>query len=95
MPGAPRPGVFLEKRSYRRRRVVDGLRIMPILGAWLFLVPVLWPAGVGAPFMSRVLIYVFGAWVLLIVASYMLIVIQERLGGTREDETGGDDGLSE
>ena len=95
MSGAPRPGVFLEKRSYRRRRVVDGLRIMPILGAWLFLVPVLWPAGEGAPFMSRVLIYVFGAWMLLILASYILVAIQKRLGRLREDETGGENGLSE
>ena len=61
-------GVFLEKRSYRRRRLLDAQRALPVIGAWLFLLPVIWPGRdeVDAPSMSAALSYVFGVWVALI-----------------------------
>ena len=37
------PAVFLERQSYRRRRLMDVARLLPILGAALFAVPLLWP----------------------------------------------------
>jgi hypothetical protein len=66
------PDSFLEKRSYRRRRMTDALRLLPILGLWLFMVPLLWPGaaarltGMGVS-MSSALIYIFAVWTGLIV----------------------------
>lgn len=85
MPERPDTGVFLERRSYRRRRLIDGLRLLPFVGAWLFLLPVFWP-GEGteqAPSMSVALYYVFGAWLALTVACGVLVMVI-RLLGSRE-----------
>jgi len=67
------PSVFLERRSYRRRRMMDALRLLPLLGIILFLLPILWPtAPFGTVQMSRAVIYVFSAWLALICASALL-----------------------
>lgn len=62
--------VFLERKSYRRRRLMDALRLVVLLGIVLWMMPLLWPTGSDAgaePLsMSRALFYVFGVWVLLI-----------------------------
>ncbi|MEY8830492.1 hypothetical protein AB9K34_19140 [Sedimentitalea sp. XS_ASV28] len=69
-----RPSVFLERQSYRRRRLMDAARILPLLGAVLFALPLLWPsvsdgaaqdAGVT---MSAAIVYVFSVWAALILA---------------------------
>lgn len=64
------PPVFLERKSYRRRRLMDALRLVVVLGIVLWMVPVLWPTGsdpeAASLSMSRALFYVFGVWVLLI-----------------------------
>ncbi|MFD1342940.1 hypothetical protein [Litorisediminicola beolgyonensis] len=60
--------VFLERRSYRRRRLRDGLRLLPVLGLFIWLVPLLWArGGAEAPSSSSVLIYLFTGWAVLIV----------------------------
>ena len=60
-------GIFLERQRYRQRRLIDGLRLVPVLGAWLFMLPLLWPvADAGAAkSMSSALVYVFLVWVSL------------------------------
>lgn len=66
---------FVERRTYRRRRLMDIARIAPILGALLFLVPLLWPepsgpeASQAAGSMSGAMIYIFGVWIGLILFS--------------------------
>ena len=66
-PGSP---VFLEPQSYRRRRLMDGARILPAFGVLLWMVPLLWPTGssdVDSPMsMSSAMLYIFTVWVLLI-----------------------------
>ncbi len=74
----PRSPIFLEKRSYRRRRMMDAVRLLPFLGGMLWMVPLLWPVPEtttpSAPVMpmSVALRYVFGVWLLLILASWAL-----------------------
>jgi len=77
------PGTFLERRTYRRRRLTDGLRLLPLLGLWLFMVPVLWPeskdvAGSDAVTMSSALIYIFAVWVGLIALCGAMVLAQLR-----------------
>lgn len=78
-------GSFLEKRSYRRRRMTDGLRLLPIFGFWLFMVPLMWPGAAArltgtAVSMSSALIYVFAVWMILIVLCAVLSKGQGRSG---------------
>ena len=61
--------LFLERQSYRRRRLVDGIKLVPLLGLVLFFLPMLW-AGKGTT--SAGLIYVFAAWGVLIAAMAVL-----------------------
>lgn len=65
---------FLERRVYRRRRLRDAARLLPILGAVLFALPVMWtgPAGASDASTARGGVYVFAAWAALIVAAALL-----------------------
>lgn len=75
MSRRPTP-VFLERRGYRRRRLADAARLLPLFGVTLLAIPLLWPspgpeavaAGqTQAVSMSVAFLYVFGIWALLIV----------------------------
>ena len=61
--------VFLERQAYKRRRMRDLARAVPIIGAVLLSIPLLWnraaPGGEGAT-TSQALVYVFAVWVFLI-----------------------------
>jgi hypothetical protein len=70
--------LFLERRSYRLRRLVDAARLLPFLGALLFAVPMLWPQGEdGAILSSNAIFYIFGVWVLLVVVTLVLSLFLE------------------
>ncbi|WP_339636628.1 hypothetical protein [uncultured Sulfitobacter sp.] len=79
----PRPPIFLEKRGYRQRRMLDAVRLLPFLGLMLWMVPLLWPVPEILPdatpettepaiAMSVALRYLFGVWALLILATWAL-----------------------
>ncbi|WP_226898482.1 hypothetical protein [Mangrovicoccus algicola] len=66
---AARPPVFLERQSYRHRRLIDASRVVPVFGLMLFLVPLLWPQpqpeAQGAPGQVALAgrgLYLFLAW---------------------------------
>ena len=61
--------LFLARQTYRRRRLIDALRLLPWLGVFLFGLPLLW----SAPGTSSGLLYLFGACAVLIVLSYALV----------------------
>lgn len=58
--------VFLERESYRRRRVADAARLVPALGLILMMFPVIWETTADA------MIYIFSVWALLIVVIGLL-----------------------
>ncbi|WP_439109921.1 hypothetical protein [Lentibacter sp.] len=81
--GRPSGQLFLPKDSYRARRAIDALRLWPVLGVVLFLLPVIWTgaakSNVGA------MGYLFAVWLVLIVGGALLT---RRLGANTEAEPG-------
>ncbi|RWR49393.1 hypothetical protein EOW65_08930 [Sinirhodobacter ferrireducens] len=70
--GAGQP-LFLARRSYRRRRMMDGGRVLPLLGAVLLLLPGLWHSdGSDWPGTGAGGIYLFLVWSGLILAAFGL-----------------------
>ncbi|KNG95007.1 hypothetical protein [Pseudaestuariivita atlantica] len=64
---ANREPIYLQRRTYRLRRIVDACRVLPFLGAILWLIPLLWPQGeAAAPGTSRAITYMFAVWLGLI-----------------------------
>jgi hypothetical protein len=72
MPQRPKPPVFLGRDSYRQRRIRDAARMLPVLGAVLWLIPLFWERGEGGARNSQALIFVFAVWAVLIVLSVVL-----------------------
>jgi len=65
--------VFLERASYRQRRVRDAARLVPALGIILWVIPLSWThATPDAPTSTYAIIYIFGVWVVLIVLTAFL-----------------------
>lgn len=74
-----REGLFLEQRSYRRRRLHDAARILPVTVALLFLVPVYWADGGGSTRGTG--IYLFVVWGLAVAAAAVLARVLRRSAG--------------
>jgi hypothetical protein len=81
--------IFLEKASYRKRRLRDAAKLVPFLGIVLLAIPLAWSSN--APddrIGSSGLLYVFGAWVLLIVLAAVLSVWMRSGHGADGQDTG-------
>ncbi len=69
---------FVERRTYRRRRLMDIARLLPLLGALLLTIPLLWPnpdpypaPGSQSGMATSVAItYIFVVWTGLIAATF-------------------------
>jgi hypothetical protein len=88
-PARATQAVFLERHSYRRRRLVDVARLLPLLGVALLLVPLMWmgaddPAVLSgeaeAVPMSKAILYIFAVWAALIVAAVLFGIGARRWG---------------
>lgn len=67
----PREPLFLARQNYRRRRLADAARGLPVFGAVLFMLPLL-SAGYGRNDTVGWQVYVFLIWLLLIVVAAVL-----------------------
>ena len=75
----PRPPRFLARRSYRRRRLIDAARLLPVLGFILIMVPILWRPGASeAPDTAFGGLYLFAVWFGLIGAAWLVARILAR-----------------
>jgi hypothetical protein len=70
----PRAPLFLERRSYRRRRLGDAARMLPVLGLLLVLLPMFWaPETAGGPrWTAWDGVYLFCVWAALIAVAGLL-----------------------
>jgi len=85
-PSAP---LFLEHRTYRRRRLLDAVRLLPFVGAILFLAPALMPRAAQMDLSGRV-VYIFAAWSLLILAIALSSRVARGVGAETEADAEAD-----
>jgi len=72
MSRKPKP-IFLERQTYRRRRLADAARMLPVLGGVLLALPVLWGGVDGKSMLtSHVMFYVFLCWAVLAVLAAII-----------------------
>ena len=75
------PKLFVEPRNYRARRMVDGLRILPIVGIFLIAMPLFWGGSKTSIKSSDVMLFVFAVWAILIVIN---CIMTRRIGKERD-----------
>ena len=63
--------LFVEERKYRRRRLGDAARLLPLGGAVLLTLPLLWTRGDGS-LIARETLYLFLVWAGLILCTALL-----------------------
>ena len=90
---------YVERRIYRRRRLMDIARLLPLLGALLLAVPLLWPdpdpypapdSPSGMP-LSAAIAYIFSVWAGLIALSFVFGLGVKRWAGDWAKGTGGEE----
>ena len=86
----PQQPLFLARRTYRRRRLIDAIRLVPVLGALLFLIPVLNLSEGGATTLWGG-VFLFLSWLGLILLT-ALLTRRVRRSETDPDD---DDGTSD
>ena len=66
-----RQPLFLERGTYRRRRLMDAARLLPVAGMALVCLPLMWsrPTEAGGAATAGTAIYLFLIWILLILAA--------------------------
>lgn len=62
----PKLPVFLARSSYRRRRLRDAARLLPVVGGLMLLLPLLWVPEAEVRLGARDVLYFFGVWLALI-----------------------------
>lgn len=67
----PQKPLFLARQSYRRRRLIDAARLVPIFGLALMMVPLLWMTPETGSLAWRG-IYLFAIWAALVIISAFL-----------------------
>ncbi len=81
-----KPPLFLARAHYRRRRLRDAARLLPILGLILLLLPLLWTHGDRTSLSSGDVIYFFLVWVALIAVAAGFAPGLSKGEGTEEEE---------
>lgn len=65
----PKHPLFLARAPYKRRRLRDAARLLPVLGALLLLLPLLWTPEVEVALRGADVVYFFLVWAGLILAA--------------------------
>ena len=69
----PRQPLYLALQTYRRRRMMDAARLLPVLGVFLVMLPLFWmPGDATATGTAGIGLYLFMVWFGLIVGAFVL-----------------------
>lgn len=84
--------IFLQRHSYRQRRLVDTARAIPAFGAVMFFIPLTWSLDAeGDGNLAARGIYLFVVWILLVlITAFVSVRLQKRFAApeaTNEHET--------
>ncbi len=83
--------MFVARSTYRHRRTTDAAALLPILGALLFVLPLLWLGNDGgAARTSHVMIYIFVVWAVLVILSAVIARNLRADPEAREDDDDAD-----
>jgi len=83
--------IFLQRTGYRRRRMMDAARLLPVAGAFLFLIPLLWSGPGGGPALTgHGIVYLFPIWLGLILLAAAISRRLQRPDVGAQDEVPGD-----
>jgi len=64
---------FLDRTTYRQRRIRDAAQWLPVFASVLVMLPLLWPHDTpDQSLTSSGIIYIFGLWVLLIILAFVM-----------------------
>ncbi len=97
MSPPPTQPLFLARETYRKRRVMDAARLLPVAGAFLIAIPVLWvtPEDPAAD-TAREAVYIFLVWTALVAGAYLLsrrLMLAVEEGGAGDGGAEGDAAL--
>ena len=83
--------LFLARKSYHRRRMMDAARLLPVAGIFFILLPILWqPASTPAPDTAFGLVYLFVVWPLLIIVARVVSHLVAEAPDETDEADGGD-----
>ncbi|MGP6089626.1 hypothetical protein [Antarctobacter jejuensis] len=77
LPGTVVPN-YVERRTFRRRRLIDAACALPLLGWILWWLPLFWHGAENEVPASMALIYIFGIWLALGLCAARLVRLIER-----------------
>lgn len=73
MSPRPRSPEFLERHTYRLRRLMDAARLLPVFGMILLLLPLMRHGGDGAPpRVAQEAVYLFMVWIVLVLVAFVM-----------------------
>jgi hypothetical protein len=78
MAGLPKT-VFLQRDTYRRRRIGDAIKLLPIAGLVLFFMPLILGTPDRPAQTSSLGIFIFFSWCVLIGMSVLLVALFNRV----------------
>ncbi|OYW48221.1 MAG: hypothetical protein B7Z10_03910 [Rhodobacterales bacterium 32-66-7] len=82
----PRRPLFLARSSYRRRRLRDAARLLPIVGLGLLLLPLFLEPGIRDHLVARDVTYFFCVWLVLIVVAALFAPGLRKRDGRLDDD---------
>ncbi|MCF6443710.1 hypothetical protein [Nereida sp. MMG025] len=79
--------LFLERNTYRRRRIGDAIKMLPILGVILFLLPLLWGSRQEPALTSITGLYIFCVWGGLVIGLLVLTRLRGKSAAPPESDS--------
>lgn len=73
MSQRPRSTEFLERNTYRLRRLMDAARFLPVFGLILLMLPLMRDSGDGdASRVGQEAVYLFVVWIAMVAAAFLM-----------------------